>query len=175
MKHEKFIIALAEQLKPQVYVELGIYQSDTFNSVVVHSTGSAYAVDIDENLGTYVTSNPKAEFYGMTTKDFHKLWLSDVRKQIDMIFIDADHSKESVISDASNFMEWLRPDYGIMILHDTWPLNRTQTAPGYSGDCYKAVPILKNRFPDCEFITIPRPYGMTLIRKPGDNWRNAKD
>ena len=91
---------------------------------------------------------------------------------IDLIFIDADHSKDAVLKDVDSFWPYIKPDTGLLILHDTWPLNKQQTAPGYSGDCYLATKEIVSKY-SCELLTIPVPYGITLIRRVGKDWRNA--
>jgi len=59
-----------------------------------------------------------------------------------------------------------------MILHDTWPLNKEQISPGYSGNCYLTTKEIKEKY-SCEVLTIPVPYGLSLIRKVGGDWRNG--
>jgi len=172
MKHESFIEFLASYLKPDVYVELGVYDGSTFNKVYPHVRGWAYGVDIKPLMDD--SDKPNCSITTNTTKEFAVLWSEDIHEDIDLIFIDADHSKEAVLKDAQAFLHWLKLDTGIMVLHDTWPLNKQQTAPGYSGDCYKVTAELKNHYGDgIEVLTIPVSYGLTLIRRVGQDWRNG--
>lgn len=173
MKHEEFVNMLAIQLKPAIYVELGIYHFNCFNKISPLVRGKAYAVDIADNRRLLV-KHGHVDFHCCTTTEFYSTWSNEIKKEIDLIFIDADHSKDSVLQDVKNFLPWLREDIGVMVLHDTWPLNKKQTAPEYSGDCYLVPKILKEKLGNnIELFTLPTPYGLTLIRKPGDNWRNG--
>lgn len=170
--HSKIIRDIAEEMRPQVYVGLGICGGYTFQAVLPHAV-EAYACDIDPNCINSV-QNPKTRFYGMPTDEFAGVWKNEIKKQINLIFIDAGHSKENVFEDATNFYPYLKEDTGLMILHDTWPPDReTYTKPEYCGDGYLAKDKLLARLPNVEMATIPCQYGLTLIRKRGGNWRNG--
>ena len=145
MNHEAFVESIAKQLKPSIYVELGVYHSSNFKQVVPHVRDKAFAVDIKREFERHKSDAPIASFHVMTTEEFYKMWSVEIKLDIDMIFIDADHSKEAVLQDVKNFLPFLKEDSGIMLLHDTWPLDKRQTAPGYSGDCYKVTKVLKEK------------------------------
>jgi predicted O-methyltransferase YrrM len=170
MKHESFIEFLASYVKPQVYVELGVYDGSTFDRVRPHVEDWSYGVDLkprmDDLDGTDFT------VYKMSTQEFSKLWNEDIHEDIDLMFIDADHSKEAVLKDVDNFWSYLKDDTGLLLLHDTWPLNKYQTQVGFSGDCYLATLEIKKKY-KCELLTIPVPYGLSVIRKVGGDWRNG--
>jgi len=171
MRHEQFLETLASLKRPDVYVELGIYQADVTNAIAPYSQ-EVYCADIVD-ASQYV-KNDNIQFFHEDTEKFAIRWKTQIKKDIDLIFIDADHSAEAVYKDVYNFITYLKKDTGLMILHDTWPLNKKQTAPGYSGDCYKATKRLKNALADsAEILTLPIPYGLTLIRRIGDDWRNG--
>ncbi len=173
MRHEDLVEEIAKQLKPSIYVELGVFQLECFNRVVRHVKQKAFAIDIKDN-SIYMDPGPERSFHRCSTEEFSSTWHNEIKLDIDMIFIDADHSKDAVLQDVKNFLPFLKEDSGIMLLHDTWPLNKQQTAPGYSGDCYKVTKTLKEKLGNhIELITLPVPYGLTLIRKVGDNWRNG--
>jgi len=169
MKHESFLEFIASYIKPQIYVELGIYDCSTFYKVSEHVIDWSFGVDIkplkdDKKINTTI--------YTETTEEFAKRWADEIQEEIDLIFIDADHSKDAVLKDVDSFWPYIKPDTGLLILHDTWPLNKQQTAPGYSGDCYLATKEIVSKY-SCELLTIPVPYGITLIRRVGKDWRNA--
>lgn len=170
MKHEEFVEFIASYTKPQVYVELGVYDGSTFNRVYPHVQSWSYGVDIKPLMDD--SDKPNCYIYTETTQDFFELWQEDIHEDIDLMFIDADHNKDAVLKDVANFWPYLKEDTGLMLLHDTWPLNKQQTAPGYSGNCYLVTGELKNKY-SCEVLTIPVPYGLTMIRKVGRDWRNG--
>jgi len=167
--------AIARQQSPNIYVELGICGGATYKSILPYVRGHAYAVDtapgvVEEHVTQ--TSNPKSNAFSMRTDDFSKLWDEDIRKEIDLIFIDADHCKESVWQDFQNFYKWLKPNTGILAMHDSWPPNQLYTDPGRCGDCYKAIANVK-RVEGAEVLTLPFQYGLTLVRKVDSDWRNG--
>jgi len=170
MKHEEFIEFIASYTKPQVYVELGTYDCSTFNKVKPHVQDWLYGVDLEPK--TDELSGENFNIYTMSTEEFSELWNEDIHEDIDLMFIDADHSKEAVLKDVDNFWPYLKNDTGLMLLHDTWPLNKEQTKPGYSGNCYLATKEIKEKY-NCELLTIPVPYGLSVIRKVGADWRNG--
>lgn len=171
----EIIKSIAKGLKPNIYVELGIAKAETFNLIHPYVQQEAYAVDCNRGFTQFLTNvSNKLRPYGGTTQQFAQAWERDIRKEIDLIFIDADHKKESVVEDALNFYKWLKPDYGLMILHDSWPPDKEHTSSVYCSDCYLAKEILKDKLVDAEVITLPWEYGLTLIRKKGTDWRNGR-
>lgn len=170
MNHRELLEKISKAMQPDVYVELGVYLGKCFNMVSAHAS-EAWAVDI-EDVGETIRRG--ANFYKGTTKDFSEHWNDNIKKHIDLIFIDADHSKEAVLNDVVNFLPWLKVDTGLMVLHDTWPKNKMETSPKYSGNAYLVPPIVKNLFGvNTEILTFPYLCGLTFIRALGDNWRNG--
>ena len=107
--------------------------------------------------------SPKAKFFHGTTLQFLKE-ARNANLKIDMIFIDADHSKESVLKDFQVYFDLVNRD-GLILLHDSYPANEQDTLPGYCGDCYKAIEELSKNNEAYEMMTIPVPPGLTLCRK----------
>lgn len=107
--------------------------------------------------------NSKTEFIWMKTEEFATLAKrNDIG--IDMLFIDANHSYESVLEDFNNFFPLVR-DQGIILLHDGYPENIEQTGSGYCGDGYRAIEELTSKQKNFEMMTIPVPPGLTIARK----------
>jgi predicted O-methyltransferase YrrM len=160
--HVLFIENLASLLKPRVYVELGLYQCELFNRIVPHSS-SLIGVDIDPKAGNWMAKSDKASFVCKTTDDF-AVGFKENPVAIDMLFIDADHSKEAVLKDFWNFFPFITPQ-GFIILHDTYPKNHSYTQSGYCGDAYKAIDELSRHGEIFEMVTVPVHPGLTLCRK----------
>lgn len=167
--HANILESIAKEMKPQVYVELGIYCGDTFKRIMNYAS-RGYACDINNEV--YSVASAKSFAYCMRTDEFYDVWNNEIKFPIDLIFIDADHSANSVIKDVNNFYPWLKTDKGIMALHDTWPPSERYVDPGYCGDSYKVKKILKDKYEDMEIFTLPLQYGVSLIRKVGHDWRN---
>jgi predicted O-methyltransferase YrrM len=160
--HEDFIVHLANRLRPKVYVELGLYQCALFNRIVPYAE-KLIGVDTVESAGNHMRKSPKTRFFHGTTDALAKELKKNPVK-IDLLFIDADHSKESVTKDFTNFFPFIS-EQGVILLHDGYPENKEQTASGYCGDGYKAIEKLSQETGEYEMMTIPIPPGLTLCRK----------
>lgn len=160
--HEDFIVELAKVLRPKVYVELGLYQSELFNRLIPYAN-QLIGVDTEADLEKYMTKSEKTKFICKTTDEYAR----DIKKKpikIDLLFIDANHSKESVMKDFKHFFPFVS-DQGIILLHDGYPKNKTQTQPGYCGDGYKAIEQLTKEAKGYEMVTMPVAPGLTICRK----------
>jgi hypothetical protein len=158
--HEDFIVHLAQLLKPEVYVELGIYRASLFNKMIPIAK-ECYAVDYDPGCKQYITSSPNAHFYQMTTREFTYI-LKDL-PMIDILFIDADHDPASVINDFYNHIGHVK-DNGLVFIHDTYPRDVEMTGPEYCGNAFKAIGPIRS-CPGVELMTIPLHPGLTVVRK----------
>lgn len=54
LNHEQIILNLAKQLKPNIYVELGVYKSSLFNKMIPYVNSKLYAVDIKKDLEKFM-------------------------------------------------------------------------------------------------------------------------
>lgn len=160
--HEDFIVHLASIVRPRVYVELGLYQCELFNRVIPYSE-NLVGVDIDPMAGSFMHVDTKARFVNITTREFaENLRTNPI--QIDMLFIDADHSDKAVEEDFESFLPFISP-HGLVLLHDGHPSDEEQAQPGYCGTGYMAIDKLSRQTDEYEMMTIPVPPGLTLCRK----------
>lgn len=160
--HEDFIVHLASIIRPKTYVELGLYKSELFNRIIPYA-GTLIGVDILPELEKYMEKSKKTKFICSNTVAFYE----QIKKNpiiIDMLFIDANHSKESVKEDFENFFPFVA-DQGIILLHDGYPKNKDYTVSGYCGDGYKAIEELSKKTDQYEMVTIPMHPGVTICRK----------
>ncbi len=163
LPHEDLIISFAKILKPKVYVELGVYQCSLTNKMIPHVSKEVHAVDISAQAGLFLKNNPKAHFFKGTTDSFAE-HLTKNNTVIDMLFIDADHSKESVLADFKNYFPLVKED-GIIFLHDGYPKNKEYTQDGYCSNCWEAIAELSKDTTTYEMVTIPQHPGLTICRK----------
>jgi hypothetical protein len=163
LPHEDVIRFFASFLKPQVYVELGVYQCSLVNKLTPFVGKSIYAVDISADAGLFMKKTKKHHFFHGKTDDFLQ-YVKDNKITIDMIFIDADHRKESVLNDFKNFFPFVRED-GIIFLHDGYPKNKEQTEDGYCSNCWEAIEELGRDRSEYEMVTLPLHPGLTICRK----------
>lgn len=160
--HVNFILHLATIVKPRVYVELGLYQCELFNQMIPLSE-KLIGVDFSPLAGNYMQKSYKAEFICTKTEDFAKVAKAENLK-IDLLFIDANHSYESVRDDFMNFFPLVNND-GLILLHDGYPKDIQHTDNGYCGDGYRAIKELTENQNGFEMMTIPVHPGLTIARK----------
>lgn len=158
-EYKSFIVELVKLFKPDTYVEVGARFGYVFNAVSQYTRRSV-AVDIinmnkiDKRIGV--------ECYQMPSLAFAKKWTDP----IDLLFIDADHSAEAVIADFNALSKFVTPDTGLILLHDTYPVNERLLANDRCGDAWKVAKIIHNDYTDFEIVTLPGPWaGLSIIRK----------
>jgi hypothetical protein len=159
--HASFIGEIAKQMRPSAYLEIGVYRGETYRKVSQWS-GVSVGLDIDpvaiKSISGVKNSIPiLGEISALAGR-------SDLPETFDLIFIDADHEKESVVSDFRAASMFLKRN-GLILLHDTWPKNESYTTPGFCGNAYLAVGELRAYYPDWSFVTLPAHPGLTLCQK----------
>lgn len=160
--HEDFIVHLAGVIQPKVYVELGLYRCYLFNRIIPFAE-QLIGIDISAEAGQSMQQSSKTRFFKGTTQDFARE-LAVRPLQIDMLFIDADHSQEAVLQDFLTFLPFVAP-HGIILLHDTHPRDEAMMDPKWCGTACKAIEILAQDTQSYELMTIPVPPGLTICRK----------
>jgi predicted O-methyltransferase YrrM len=157
--HSDLIVQLVKSVNCRTYLELGIYDGLTLDRVA-ETVPRVIGVDIkdlriNKNIG---------EFHQSTTQDF----LNNFNEMVDVIFIDADHSFESVKDDFESSLKNLN-EFGIVILHDTDPISEKYLDKGYCGDSYKMLDWLKENYSDMDVLTLPvSEAGLTIIRRSSE-------
>ena len=157
--HSDLIVQLVKSVNCRTYLELGIYDGSTL-ARVGQTVPRVIGVDIkdlriNKNIG---------EFHLSTTQDF----LQNFNDMVDVIFIDADHSFESVKEDFESALKLLN-EFGIIILHDTDPISEKYLDKGYCGDSYKMLDWLEVNHPEMSVITLPiSEAGLTIIKRSSD-------
>jgi len=160
--HATFIEHIASIIRPIVYVELGLYQCEVFNKVIPY-TQRAIGVDMNPEAEKYMTRSDKSFFVHATTDEFAAS-LKHKHLEINMLFIDANHSKEAVQQDFWNFFPLIVTN-GLILIHDAYPANSYLTSPGYCGNGYKTIAELSRQRDLFELITIPINPGLAICRK----------
>jgi predicted O-methyltransferase YrrM len=162
MHHSDFIGIIASNVRPKIYVELGLYTGETLGKVLPYA-GKCYGVDIKQNDSLDILKlnyGDKLDINYCMTDDFFKTF----KDGIDMAFIDADHCCESALKDFENCFKLLN-DGGVILMHDTDPECDSLIDPGYCGDSYKIVSILEKR-DDLNIVTLPiTNAGLSIITK----------
>jgi len=104
MNRWDIINTLIRKNKYKTYLEIGAYQKDCFNNIVID-----YKVCVDPDERCNAT-------YCMTSDDF----FSTNKESFDIIFIDGLHLKEQVHKDIQNSLKCLN-DNGVIVCHDICP------------------------------------------------------
>ncbi|KJR96098.1 MAG: methyltransferase [Peptococcaceae bacterium BRH_c4a] len=160
--HEDFIVQLAGIFRPKVYVELGLYHCALFNRLIPYAE-QLIGVDISAEAGRYMQPSIKTRFVNRATQEFARE-LAVTPLQINMLFIDADHSKAAVLQDFHDFFPFVAP-HGLILLHDTHPENEDMMSPVLCGTACLAAEELSKDTEPYELMTIPIAPGLTICRK----------
>lgn len=156
--HSHFIAELVKQINCKVYLELGVYDGLTMSLVSPH-VSRLIGVDIKD-----VRTFRGGEFHLETTDSF----FTHFTDPVDVIFIDADHNFESVKKDFVNSLNILS-EFGMIILHDTDPMEEMYLEPRYCGDSYKMDNWIRENYKDLDVMTLPLTQaGLTLVKRSGD-------
>lgn len=157
VRHPEFVFNMVNIIKPKTYLELGLYMGETFEKMcpIVSECVGVDTKDVRENKVV-------GQFYKMTTDEFFVI----NKKTFDVIFIDADHAYESVSKDLQNSLKVLNL-FGTIFLHDTDPIDRTYTDPGFCGDAYRILDDMHGL--GLTAVTFPiAQEGITIVKRVGD-------
>ena len=160
----RWLERLALEIKPKVYLEIGVNQAQTFNRIP-----AGYAVGVDPNPKSrgYIKRG-RFDFYQMTSDDFFvSKYAEELKGKVNFIFIDGLHEVEQTMRDFRNCLEMIG-ESGWIVLHDTWPPDARHTESDRCGDVYKITYILRQFVKEAdnyEMLTLPWAFGLTIIRK----------
>jgi hypothetical protein len=138
---------LVNDLALDSYLELGVAAGHCFNEV-----------KCAKKIGVDCTNDNIWKVNGVinkTTDDFFASLDIDQSK-FDLIFIDADHHKNSVKKDFLNSCKFLNKN-GIIILHDICPLSEGDKSFSFCGTAYEFWIELVDLFPENTFTYIHSP------------------
>jgi predicted O-methyltransferase YrrM len=161
--HTSFISFLADWIRPEKYLEIGVRGGRNFNLI---SSKSKNSIAVDLNPVSFDLPE-NCKFYLGKSDDFFDSLSPDER--FDLIFIDADHSHEQSLKDFINCERFLIED-GFIILHDTYPINEEYLDPSLCNDSYLTALYIKQHLSDnFESLTLPFHPGLTIAKKISKN------
>ena len=156
--HSHFIAELVKQINCKTYLELGVYDGTTL-SIVFPFVDRIIGVDIKD-----VRNSEIGEFHLESTDSFFEHF----NESVDVVFIDADHNFESVKKDFKNSVKLLNK-YGMIILHDTDPMEEMYLNPNYCGDSYKMDEWIRENYTEFDIMTLPLTQaGLTIVKRKID-------
>jgi hypothetical protein len=158
--HVGFIEYLAKTMDIATYVEIGIYEGETFNRV---RAAKKIAVDISQSSLDFLENvEGVVKIHGDSSNLQGHLSKNNI--VVDLLFIDADHREASVIEDFRNVEGFMSPS-GVVLFHDTFPGTFEMSSPAFCGDGFLAIPKLRAQYPNWNFITIPVHPGLTIATR----------
>lgn len=157
--HMALVEHLAQWLKPELYLEIGVLNGESMKRVQNYAS-ECYGVDVTFSHKNY---NSNVKLFEMTSDQFFdNLHPSTV---FDMVFIDGLHEKSQVYKDFLNVKDRVIAD-GLVILHDTVPMDKSMTEPWFCHDAWEAMLRIKMEFRnDWEILSLPFNPGITVMRK----------
>ena len=156
--HSDLIVEIVKQLNCKSYLELGVYDGTTLSKVNKY-VDRLISVDIKD-----IRTEKIGEFHLKTTDEF----FTNFNEMVDIIFIDADHNFESVKKDFTNSLKVLN-EFGMIILHDTDPMEERLIEPKYCSDSYKMDTWIRENYLDLDIMTLPiSEAGLSLVTRKKD-------
>lgn len=154
------MVELVKLFQPHTYVEVGIQRGYTL-SALAPLVKRAVGVDVKDFPAPEL---PHVEKYVMTSAEFAEGW----QDPIDLLFIDADHQKKAVLADFDALAPLVREGTGLIMLHDTHPINESLLSDRYCSNAWEAARAIhrNKKYQDIEIVTLPGPWaGLSICRK----------
>lgn len=159
--HPQFILSIVELIKPESYLEVGIYRGETLRKVAKRCN-RVVGIDIDAAALQSVRGISNAELFLGTAQQ----WARSNTERFDLVFIDANHHEDAVVADFTSVEAATALD-GFILMHDTWPKNQEFASEKYCGSAYRAVDRLRGLYPGWNFVTISAHPGLTMAQRVG--------
>lgn len=157
--HTTLIEHIASWIKPERYLEIGVFDGINMRKVQ-NWAHECYGVDIQIRNRNY---KENVKLFEMASDEFFKKL--DPSIKFDMAFIDGDHEKNQVYKDFINVENRIIQD-GIVLMHDSVPMNDYMLSPGLCNDAWEAIFRIKNEFlTRWEIVSLPMNPGLTIMRK----------
>ena len=155
--HYDLIPFLAKGLGVKKFLELGCHQGKLLARMV--GLGVECVVGVDFAHRAEVEG---ATAYFLNTDEF---FTGEAAKfaPFDMIFIDCDHTESAVERDFNYSIKCVGEN-GLVLLHDTLPMDEDGTRPDRSGTAYRFAERLRSN-DEYEVCTLPFSPGLTIVRK----------
>ena len=157
---------------PSIYLECGIRKGHTFTQIAP-LVNRAIGVDIVDCSA--VCKSIHKEFAHSTTSEFLDSWEGPT---IDLIFHDASHESHVIQQDIIKMRKVITPYTGLILIHDTYPMNESLTGEGWCGSAWSAARAVHNDFDfkDFEIVTLPGPWaGVSILRYVPEKHLHWKD
>ncbi len=173
------LYGLVRSAKPKVVVEIGSARgrSSCFIGMALKANGQGKLYAIDPHTRTAWNDVDSVDTYGILVNNVRKLGIENYvevvrdlsdrvadgwNRQIDILFIDGDHSYEGVKRDWSLFSPFVQP-FGVVIFHDTlWSIRPVAEYQREDMGVPRFVDEL--RAAGYPVITLDRDYGVSIVQ-----------
>jgi len=187
--NRNFFPNILNDKKYKIGIEVGTYEGEFSKQILNNWDGILYSLDVWDKLSDeYVDSSNKSSVETIykvidningfedrsvlirTSSEYGSKMFPD--EYFDFVYIDANHKYEYVKNDFDNSLKILNK-FGIIILHDTDPMNKILLDEKYCNDAYKIVDyISKNK--ELNIITLPiQETGLSLVMRKKDRRINS--
>ena len=141
------------------YLEIGVNTGENIYDIR-YNVDICEGVDVNDNI----LDKDNIIFNHMSSDEFFQ----KNTNIYDIIFIDGDHSFDQVKIDFENSLKVLNK-YGIIILHDTDPMEQFLTNSIYCKDAYKIVDYIYEHHSELNIITFPiHETGLSFVMRKED-------
>jgi len=158
---------IAKQLGSQDYLEVGVQNGITFNSIEIPHRD---AVDPNFLFETSDYAADKVRFFEMTSDEF---FAQKCDKTYDLIFLDGLHTFSQCLRDFCAALQVLNKG-GVIVVDDTVPMDFFSSLPtqdlaisarkehglegrAWTGDVFKVIATIHNFFPNLQYVTVKDP------------------
>lgn len=156
--HTHLLIDLIRGCAYNSYLELGVSDGLNIREIPLYAQ-RVIGVDVND-----IVKDKNFEFYHCTTDEFFAFF----KEEIDLVFIDANHDIDFVKRDLLNSFTILSPN-GLVVLHDTNPIDTRFVTHETCSDAYKIVGYVKNECPYLNIVTLPwEVTGISLVNRVTD-------
>ena len=155
--HYDLIPFLAKGLGIKKFLELGCHEGELLRRMVTAGIPTIVGVDYEHK-----PTIEGAITYLLNTDEF---FTDEVQKfqPFDMIFIDCNHTESAVERDFKYSIKAIEEN-GLILLHDTLPIDEDCTRPDRCGTAYLFAERLRSN-DEYESMTLPFSPGLTMVRK----------
>ena len=177
--HVHLIYAITRGINAQTVVELGIRNGQSTRAMLYglsKTGGKLWSNDI-ENCNHVCPPEFKKHwmFLHLSTDDFVSV-IKKKNMEIDLLFIDADHSHEQSYKDFVNYEPFVRNN-GFILMHDVYPAKESRKKwPGGAGGVWQTWNKIEEKYGhNFDMLKIPYCSGLGLLRKHSGHKETPND
>lgn len=161
----ELIQMIAKLIKPNRYLEFGCM---TDYNGIKNLVNEIYCVSQKKPQNADLIN-----YLNVTAIEYIEKLKTEVEPLIfDLVFLNSDFESELYLNIFDGILPFVEED-GMIILYNTYPINESFIKPRLCGDVYLVADQIKNKYTNCEILTIPVQPGVSIVRKRTKhlNWK----